>query len=206
MADKLRIYQGAARLLGYTAGVASLTENNVLRYKLDEAWDDAVEMVLSQGFWNFAIREAEIDKEVGYDPDWGYDYQFTKPTDWVRTVAISDNGDFQGGFEQYLDQTDYWYAGIDPLYVRYVSNDASYGTNVTKWDQPFAKCMEAYLAFECSLGVAGGSRQLQSDTYSLYKARLKDAKTLDAIDERVKYRPAGRLVRSRLASRNLKHG
>lgn len=206
MADKLTIYRGVARDLGHAAGVASLTEASQLRRTIDDAWDAAVSHLLAQGLWNFAMRSVELAKDEDMTPLFGYVNAFSKPEDWVRTAGVSDTDDFNTGFEEYDDETDYWYASVDPLYVRYVSNDSAYGLNIAAWRQPFAKALQSYLAFECSMTVAGADRNLRNDMWNLFNRRLKDAKTLDAVDERVKRRPAGRLAQSRLQSRTARNG
>lgn len=205
MADKLTIYRGAARLVGHGARIASLTENSQARYTLDDAWTPAVQYLLEQGLWNFAMRSVELSNDDDADPNFGYDYVFSKPSDWVRTAAISDTGDFAGDFEQYDDEVSYWYASCDPLYVKYVSNDASYGLDVSAWRQGFAKALEAYLAYEIAMPL-GKDRGVRNDMYSLFQRLLTKAKTLDAVDEKVRRKPRGRLVEARLTSSTRKDG
>lgn len=202
MASKLAIYKGALRLLG-PHELAALTDDRPERYQLDDAWDDAAAYVLMEGLWNFAIRSATVTQSGTTISGW--DYAFTKPTDWVRTAGISNEPTFLAGFESYQDQGGKWYANVDTLYVRYVSNDASYGLNITAWPLTFAKAMEAYLAFETGLPVSG-DRGNRNDLYQLYKARLARAKALDAFDESVKFPPAGRLVRARFTNASGKDG
>jgi hypothetical protein len=204
MATKLNIYKGALRLLGPTQ-LSSLTDARPERYALDDAWDDAVEYMLAQGMWNFAIRAVELSVDADSDPRFGYDYVFSHPTDWVRTVAISDEPTFQSTFENYADENDYWYANVDTLYLRYVSNDELYGLNLENWRQPFAKAMEAWLAFESGLPISG-DRGNRNDMMGLFKERLARAKILDAVDERVQWKKPGRWTRARITQRNTKNG
>jgi len=196
MADRLEIYRGALRLLGDAHGLSSLVEVNPAREALDGAWQPAVDYLLTEGFWNFAIRSVELTNDEDVTPLFGFDYAMSKPDDWVRTLSVSDSALYTEGFEQYEDEADYWYCDVDPLYVRYISNDDEYGWNVAKWRQPFAKALEAYLAFECGLPVTS-DRGNRNDMLEIYSRRLKRAKTIDAVDERVRREPVGRLVRSR---------
>ena len=82
---------------------------------------------------------------------------------------------------------------------------ASYGLNIAAWPQRFAKALEAYLAFECGLPITD-DRGNRNDLYTLHQKRLADAKILDAVDERVRYKPAGRVVRARFSGRNGRDG
>ena len=201
MADKLVIFKGALRLLGDAHGLSSLTEVNPAREALESAWNPAITYLLEQGLWNFAIRPVELANDEDAEPLHGYNHVFSKPDDWVRTAAVSDEGTFRGGFEDFDDVVGYWYANVDPLYVKYVSDDEAYGWNIGAWRQSFAKTAEAYLAFECGLPISA-DRGNRNDLYSLYEKRLSKAKALDAVDERVRYQPAGRLVRSRTTRRS----
>ena len=205
MADKLQIYKGALRLLGNAAGVASLTEVSPARFTLDDVWTPAGDYLLAKGLWNFAMRSVMAEASPSLETEFGYQYVFEKPDDWVRTASISDRAFGITGFEDYADETDYWLANVDVLYIQYVSNHADYGWNVGAWRQPFAKTMEAYMAFESGLPISSDKGN-RNDLYSLFKSRLKEAKTLDAVDERVRVAPAGRLVRARLVSGNRKDG
>lgn len=199
MADRLEIYKGALRHLGNAAGLSSLTETSPARNALDDAWQSSVDFLLEKGLWNFAIRTVELSNDEDTEPLFGYAYAFSKPDDWVRLVSICDEPTFAEGYQDYADEGDYWFANIDTLYVRYVSNDETYGLNVGAWRQSFAKCLEAYLAFSSSLPISA-DRGNRNDLFNLYGKLLKEAKALDAVDERVQQKPAGRLVRARMSS------
>lgn len=205
MASRIEIYRGALRLLGDAHGLSSLTEVGPARQSLDQSWQPAVDYLLSKGLWNFAIRSVELTNDEDIEPLFGFQYAFSKPEDWIRTLSISDDPTFREGYEEYEDETDYWYSDPNPLYVRYISSDEEYGWNIAKWRQPFAKALEAYLAYECGLPISS-DRGNRNDMFTLFGKLLKEAKTLDAVDERVRRQPRGRLVRSRSYSRNRSRG
>jgi len=197
MASRLSIYKSALRYLGNAAGLSSLTEASPSRYALDDVWQEAGEYMLAKGLWNFAIRTAQLSEDEDVEPLFGYQYAFSKPTDWVRTASISIDPTFQDGFEDYADEGGYWFANDDTLYVRYISNDDDYGWNVGAWREPFAQAFACYLAFQSSLPLSA-DKSNRNDLFNLFKTLLTEAKTLDAVDERVAFSPAGRLVKSRL--------
>lgn len=205
MATKLGIYKGTLRLIG-PHELSTITDDRFERYKLDEIYDDAVQHLLEQGMWNFATRYEELSTPASpTDPHAGYDYAYSKPSDFVRLVAISDNASFDGTFEAYQVQQSYFYTDAEELHLLYVSNHASYGLDLTKWPQSFAKTLEAYMAFESGLPISG-DRGNRNDMMGLYRDRLAKAKTLDAVDERVQWKKPGRWTRARLAGRNTKDG
>ncbi|NLS19903.1 hypothetical protein HGP16_25525 [Rhizobium sp. P40RR-XXII] len=195
MADRLAIYRGALRLLG-PSNLASLTEDRPEKLALDGAWTDAVNFMLEQGMWHFAIRTAQLQPDTDVEPLFGFDYAYAKPEDWVRTVSICYEPTFREGIRQYEDETSYWHTSWSTLYVRYISNDDAYGWNIGAWRVHFAKALEAYLAFECGLPISSDKGN-RNDLYTLFKSRLQDAKTKDAVDERVREKPPGRWTRSR---------
>lgn len=202
MADRLAIYRGALRLLG-SGQLSSLTEANPARYALDEAWQAVGDKLLETALWNFAIRTTELHNDEDVEPLFGREYAVRKPEDWVRTASVSADGTFAVSYEGYDDETQFWHCDIDPLYVRYVSNDEAYGWNVGAWRQHFAEAFSAFLAFECGLPISN-DRGNRNDLHGLAEKRLAIAKTRDAVDERVQFKPGGRLVKSRFAFNRLR--
>jgi hypothetical protein len=200
MGDKLTIFRGAQRLLG-DGRIASLSEDTVIRRAFDDAWPEAVNFLLTKGMWNFAIRTIEIEPDDDFEPLFGYTYSYSKPEDWIRTVSISETGDFTQGYEQYHDEQGFWFASVDSLFIRYISSSDSYGWNIGAWRQPFCKALEAYLAFSAGLPVTA-DRGNRNDLYQLFNTELKNAKTIDAVDEAVQHTPPGRLTRSRFGNRS----
>ncbi len=154
MPTRLTVYQGALRLLG-PHQLASLEDNRPERLRLDEIWTEAVQYLLERGLWNFAIRSVEMSNDESYEPLWGYDYSFSKPDDFVRTVSLSDDPTFVRGFEDFETEGGYWFANAEPLYLRYVSSDPQYGLNIEDWPQAFTKALEAHMAFESGLPISG---------------------------------------------------
>jgi hypothetical protein len=199
MADRLEIYKAVLRLVGNASGLSSLTEVNPARRIIDDVWRPAVEYVLSKGMWNHAIRASEFSNDENVQPRFGYSYAISKPDDWVRTVSISNDETFSRSNENYDDETNYWYVNANPVYIRFVSNLPEYGWNVGAWRAPFTKALEAYIAFESGLPISN-DKMTRNDMFQLFKTRLAEAKTLDAVDERVRFRPTGKLVMSRQTS------
>lgn len=195
MADRLEIYRGALRHLGQQR-LASLSEEGPSRRALDDAWRPSVEFLLGKGLWNFALRAVEIGFDGDVEPRFGYEHGFRKPDDWIRTAGLGDDWGFGWGPADYQDEGRYWFANGDTLCIRYVSNADEWGFNVGEWRQPFAKTLEAYLAFECGLPI-NNDKGDRNSLFNLYGRLLKEAKTLDAVDERVQFRSTGRLARSR---------
>ena len=200
MATKLAVYQSALRLLG-SHQLLLITDNLPARLRLDEAWDGVVAYCLKRGMWNFAIKTLELADTLASAPDFGFEYGFNHPADFVRLVAISDEPNFVGQFNSFENENGKFYANVDTLYLRYVSNHVTgFGGDLTKWSQEFADVVAARLAFETALAITS-DRGLRQDALAVFEKNLSIAKSLDAVDERVRFRPEGRLVQSRFSTR-----
>jgi hypothetical protein len=196
MADRLSLYNEALRLIGERE-LANLSEQREPKRVLDTVWDDALLYLLEQGFWNFATRTSQIDSSPDVETSFGYQFAFDKPEDWIRTVSLSADQYFSFPLETYIDETGYWFSNIDPIYVRYISDDEEYGLNIAGWPMTFAKTVAAYLAFEICERLTQ-NRSNRTDLYQIYKARLKDARSKDAMNDPNKYLPPGSWTRSRM--------
>lgn len=201
MTDKLGLYNLSLLFLGERR-LASLDENREPRRALDDAYDSALKFCLEQGFWNHAMRVAQIDAVA--DANIGYDYQFTKPTDWVRTYSVSSFATLMPFLQDYVDEGGYWYANSDPLYVKYVSSNESYGANLSLWSETFTTFVSTYLALRSCKRVTG------NDPGDSLKEEFKKSKALarstDAMNEPPGKFPTGSWVTSRIISASRKDG
>lgn len=195
MAERLDIYRNALRHLGQQR-ITSLIEPGPSTRALDDVWQQSVELLLAKGLWNFALRAVELLPDLNVEPRFGFDYAYQKPDDWVRTAGMGGDWNFGWLPEQYRDEGGYWFADTDTLCARYISKDEEWGFNVGAWGQPFAKAVAAYIAFECALPI-NNDKGDRNSLFNLYERLLKDAKTLDAVDQATQGTVTGRLVRSR---------
>ena len=146
MTDRLSIYNGAL-LCCEERALGSLTEVREPRYLLDTVWNNGgVQYCLEQGQWRFAMRTTKQTYDPDYDPAFGYRYAFPKPTDWVDTSAVCQDEYFQVPLLQYADEIGYWFADQEDIYIKYVSNDASFGMDLALWPMSFTRWVEYYFA------------------------------------------------------------
>lgn len=197
MTSKLSLYNGALLECGERA-LASLSENIEARRLLDRAWDGgAVDYCLGQGQWRFARRTVEIASNVGVTPDFGYQKAFDVPVDFIRTVALCSDEYMNVPLLQYTQEQSYFFADIDPIYLTYVSNDASYGGDYTLWPQDFVDYVQKYLATKI-IKKMNQSDEDRKNLFSLMRKALTDAKSSDAMEGPTTFPPPGRWVQSRL--------
>lgn len=148
MAAKINVYNGVLNLLGLRH-LEALTDHRQERRVIDSEWDKAVAHCLASGVWNFAMRDTSIAQSGA--GSMGFTYYVTKPSDLVHLFLISAEADFDPPLQySFSDQGDRWHVNSTPIYVRYISSDASYGGDVSKWPGPFVRYVEASLA--CMLG------------------------------------------------------
>jgi hypothetical protein len=147
VASQLSIYQGALNTYLGQRTIASLTVNEQSRYLLDTVWNDNfVQNCLECGEWEFAIRSVQQTFDANITPSFGLTYAFDKPSDWRRTVAMCVDPRFELPLDSYVDEAGYWYADLQTLYIRYVSDDPAYGLDMSKWPESFVDWMKCRLA------------------------------------------------------------
>ena len=160
MTDKLSVYNDALLLCGERA-ISGLTENREPRYLLDQVWDNgAIEHCLEQGQWHFAMRTIRVDYDPAVEPEFGYQYAFDKPTDWVLTAAFCSDEYFNWPITRYTDENDYWFADETIVYVKYVSNDTAYGSDLSLWPISFKDYVAAYMAGQIVGKVSASDEKL----------------------------------------------
>lgn len=196
---QLSLYNGALRLLGESS-LASTSEDNLARRTLDEVYDDALVYCLGQGFWNFALRRQELSEDEVVSPTSGYSHAFEKPTDYVRLVAISLSETFIPPLTDYLDKQGHWFTNGTPLYIDYISKDASIGLDLTVWPMEFVRYVETHLAAEICPRLTESASKLEL-LRKLETKRKTDASAKDAMNESVRFKPQGSWVRSRSGGR-----
>ena len=143
---KLQLYNAALIEVGDRT-LASETENVEARRLLDSVYDAALEECLSAGEWNFAVRPVQVDADTRISPNFGETEVFAKPSDWIRTFAVSGDENFAYPLTNYQDEPSRWVSNISPMYIKYVSNGVDYGLKLTAWPRAFTRYVELELAY-----------------------------------------------------------
>lgn len=199
-ATKLGLYNGALRILKERK-LSTLAEAREPRRLLDDAYGDgstngAVRYCLEMGQWTFATRSVQIDYSPSVTPSFGYRYAFDRPTDLVRVAAVCQDEYFTAPLLQYVDERNYWYASQQTIYVKYVSNGAIYGADLSLWPESFVKTVEAYLAKEIAPTLTADDKIIQR-AFQVWEMEEKKAKSIDAMNKPTSFPPAGAWVSSR---------
>lgn len=197
MATKLGIYNRAlVRVLGERK-VLSVTEDREPARLLSTVWDDGfVRSVLEMGQWNFAARTREISYNPSVEPDFGYQRAFDKPSDWVRTCRLSADEYFSVPLLHNDDDMDYWFCDENTIYVRYISDDSSYGGDLSKWPESFANFAAHQLALEVVNAITSSAttaERLEKKTAKM----LTRARSMDAMNQPPSFSAPGSWVSAR---------
>lgn len=195
MTDKLGVFNGALYLIGQRK-LSALDDNVESRRVLDQRWVPVVETCLEEAYWKFAVRAVSSEASDSVEPAFGYQYAHQKPGDIIRLVEISANEVFDPPLADYREESGYWYADCNPLYVRYTSNGTSFGWDVGAWTRTFANYVEASLAFDIAPRLTD-SATMTERLAKLVKERRQSARNFDAMAEGAKFRPRGAWVTSR---------
>jgi len=194
MTTQLILYNAALSHLGQRR-IAAVTDRIDSRRAIDDVYSTTLAYCMEQGFWNFAMRARLLDSSSSVTPDFGYTYAFLKPTDFVRLLSLCGDEAMNVPLLQFVDEAGYWYANIDPLYAKYVSNDASYGYDLTLWPESFANYVALRLAVRVCERITG---KYPPDRLLLEEKRaLASARSKDAMNEPPGFPPSGTWVNSR---------
>lgn len=187
MTDKLSLFNGALQVLG-SRKLTSLTEQRRAAQELHLAWDGGLQrQCLEVAQWRLAVRTERLEYEPSIEPEFGYRYAFLKSDDWVRTCAVCADEYFRATLEDYSDERGYIWSDLDEIFVKFVSDDAAYGGDLSTWPQSFCVYVHHELALKAGKGIKGISA---SEIQNIEKDRdktLAKAMAIDAMNQ-----PAGR--------------
>lgn len=161
------------------------------------AWGQVVAECIQSASWNFAMETIKATSDTGVTPTFGYTEVFAKPSDWVRTFAVSEDEYFTNPLIHYYDDSNFWSADVSPLYFRYVSNDTGLGLDLTRWPAKFSRFVSLALAERVCLALTQ-NKSLKKDIGDLRDKARKEAKLIDAMDEATpKFRPTSAWTQAR---------
>ena len=193
MTSKLTLFNGALRVLGEEQ--TTLSEEGKARRELDRAWDEGVvNYCLRQGQWTFATRTQKLNASTSIIPDFGLTFAFEKPTDWMATIAVCNDPYFKSPIIGYAPETSFIYSDFNEIYVKFTSNDSTYGGDFSLWSESFAEYVHHYLARKTQKIITQGEQVTEKD---LEKSRLI-ALNNDRQNKSAQYLPLGSFASARL--------
>lgn len=185
MASVISVCNRALTLLG-EAAITSLTENTKAARECNRIFDDIRRRELRKHIWNFARTRATLAPD-SVAPAFGYNYQFTLPSDWIRTVPQNSSADLiTEGRKTLTNETD----TLDLVYIRDV-------TDVGQWDELFADVVACALAAALAEKITQSSdkRELAK---SEYRTALAEARRVNAFEKVADVEPEDTWITARL--------
>lgn len=196
MTDRLSIYNGAVTVHFGEEPLATLTDDRPIRHALDKVWDrDGIDTCLQKGLWNHAIRTVRLDYDTTVTPEFGYQYAFQKPSDYVRLASLCTDEYFDNPIRRYDVSAGYFWTDLQQIYMRYVSNGLLYGLNYAEWPPNFARMVEAWFATQVAKTKAYA--EYKDAVEEDYKALKNDAMGTDAQEQPARQNPRGSWSRAR---------
>ena len=182
MPDQLSIYNGALRMIGERR-LADLSEDVESRYVLDDIWDDnGIKRCLEKGFWLHAMRAVELDYDPDFTTPFGHKYTFEFPSDFVKLYSLCTDEFFTHSVALYQTEGNFIFCDYTKLYMRYVSDDASYGMDMSLWPETFTEYVEGYFALR-AIKVLTDAQTDEQELKDDVKKLLTKAKSESALRE-----------------------
>jgi len=195
-ASKLSLYNGALRRVGERK-LSTVTDNVPSRYHLDTIWDeDPPLMMLERYNWTFAQKAMEWNYNAAIEPDFGFQYAFDIPSDYVHLSQISTDEYFSYPLRIYSKEADYFFCDFQLIYLKYVSKDIAYGKDYSKWSTLFEQMTAAYMAQELAYALSK-SKDLQERLDKQMKEYQTQARSMDGQENPTRFLAQSSWARSR---------
>lgn len=201
---KLQLYIRACIKMEQTP-ISALTDAVEVRRRLDDHYEDTLDWLMEQAFWRCGMRTVEITENTGVAPAFAYEYAHDLPTDFVKRFVVSASEfldpplDDQSHGNSYLIEGGYIWANVTPIYMRYMSNDSSYGKDLTKWTEGMANAFSSELAARAAPFVTG-SKETSAELHEMAMLQAAKAATFDAMQQTTQTTREGRWTKNRFAS------
>jgi hypothetical protein len=202
LATKLEIYNGALILLGART-IATLADVRAERRSLDGAWNLTLDYMMDAAIWHFAAKTDELSPSDTVESNFGYQYVYEKPDDYVRLIKICDNDRLTPTLADYSEESDYFLTDSQPLYIQYVSNSIEYGADPGKWSGSFAAAFIDELAYRVSAQISNVPITTKDWLEKKKRRSMYYAKGKSAVNQCNSTLPVGRLVKARAGTRYL---
>lgn len=168
----VQICSNALLLLGADP-INAFNDENDRALLASNLWPNSRDAILRLHSWSCAIKRVELAPDVE-EPAYEWTYQFTKPSDWMRTLAVGEEGEHV----EFRHEGGKILCDENPLQLRYVYRNE----NVASWDALLVSAAEAYMAVTFAYPVTK-SKSVYDAMKELLTLKLRQAKTIDGQEE-----------------------
>ena len=166
--SKTLIASQAAYFLGLPGFSNVETEDSDAAVIINNIYDWALDSILREHTWNFALKRVELATEVA-TPVWGYSKQATLPSDFIREVRINKHR------YPYKVENGKLLSNLDTVALVYIYRE----TNPGVYDPLFAEAFSLKLALRAGIAL-NRDKNAMLNLENLYTKALKKAKQVDA--------------------------
>lgn len=168
----VQICSNALLLLGAQT-INDFDEENDRALLVANLWPNARDAVLRSHPWNCAKERVLLAPDAS-PPAFGFSYQFALPGDCLRVLALGEEGEsfrFRIARRRILmDESE--------CRLEYIFRNE----DVTTWDSLLVTAMESYMAMVAAYPITK-SPSIRAEMEKLYAFQLRQARTVDALEE-----------------------
>ncbi len=193
MPDEVDVANVALDLIKVQA-ITSLTEGTKNANAVQRAFAILRDDLLFSHPWSFATRWIKL-AQLSNVPAAEFDFSYSVPTDWLRTVRVCDNdagrgtADFREGF---IDDKTVIMSSAPELWMETILQV----TDVNRWSPGFRRLMVESLARDLAKPLANSKTLF--DTYEKFARRkLNQVRSIDSMGQKPRQLPRGSWADSR---------
>lgn len=175
MATDVSICSNALLMLG-DASIQDLAETNDRARLASNLYPQVRDAVLRLHPWNCAVKRTVLAPDAVTPPEVAIDYafQFTLPSDWLRTLQIGPYGDE----DDHRSEGRKILCDTDPLYLRYIYAN----TVVATWDTALVHGVSLLMKAAMAYGITK-SQSVATSSMDDALAFLKTCRSIDGQDD-----------------------
>ena len=148
--------------------ITDFTDNTKEARLVEQLYQSAIEQVLRDYDWGFAIKRSEELAALGDDPEFEWRYQYQLPADFVRILGVygDPNFEIEGQVLLINESSD--------VYIKYIYLVA----DVSLFDSLFRRALIMRLAADLAYPLTK-KRTKEEELIVLYERAISKAKTVD---------------------------
>lgn len=170
MASKVEIANIALNTIGEDP-ITAFTDDDKAARVINLRYESVRRAVLRAHPWNCVIARSSLAQDTA-TPDFGFDYQYSLPSDFLRVVRLSDPN------IHYRIEGKKLLTDASTVNLIYIKNE----TDVTKYDALLYEAVAARLAQEIAMPITN-DKEMVDMANSLYESKLAEARSIDAMEE-----------------------
>ena len=198
-ASETNICNLALQQMGRPIIIASLSEDSNAARLCARQYPISRDAVLRAYPWNFAQRRDELDAHND-TPAFEFAYMYELPSDYLGNLRLFDNDSERFKIETYVESTASSIRVVltdvgEPLQVKYTARI----TDPTLFDPLFIDALAAHVGANIAVALSE-SQSKAEQLWSVYSAKLREARAVDASEDTADAMPQGNWVSDRFSS------